>query len=149
MRRVPNIRWLLALITALHRWLYRATNGAIGHRLPIVDWRSLLLTHVGRKTGRAYSVPLLYIPDGERFVVVGSNAGDAEPPAWWRNLQVQPTVRVQVGARSYVVCARLAAGQERARLWAALVANYRDYTRYERKTRGTRELPVVVLERIA
>jgi deazaflavin-dependent oxidoreductase (nitroreductase family) len=144
---VPNIRWLLALITALHRWLYRATRGAIGHRLPIVDWRSLLLTHVGRKSGRSYTIPLLYIADGERFVVVGSNAGDAKPPAWWRNLEAQPDARVQVGAREHAVRARLAQGEERARLWAALVANFRDYTRYERTTRGARELPVVVLER--
>jgi deazaflavin-dependent oxidoreductase (nitroreductase family) len=146
---VPNIRWLLALITALHRWLYRATRGAIGHRLPIVDWRSLLLTHVGRKSGRSYTIPLLYIADGERFVVVGSNAGDAKPPAWWRNLEAQPDARVQVGAREHAVRARLAQGEERARLWAALVANFRDYTRYERTTRGARELPVVVLERRA
>jgi F420H(2)-dependent quinone reductase len=143
---VPNIRWLLALITSLHRWLYRATDGVVGHRLPIVDWRSLLLTHVGHRTGRVYTIPLLYVPDGDRFVVVGTNAGDARPPAWWRNLQARPEARVQVGARELAVRARLAAGEERARLWSALVANYRDYARYERKTLGTRELPVVVLE---
>jgi deazaflavin-dependent oxidoreductase (nitroreductase family) len=145
---MPNIRWLLALITALHRWLYRATRGVIGQRLPIVDWRSLLLTHTGHKTGRPYTIPLLYIPDGERFIVVGSNAGDAKPPAWWRNLQAHPEARAQVGAHEYAVRARVAQGEERARLWAALVANYRDYARYERKTRGMRELPVVVLERV-
>jgi deazaflavin-dependent oxidoreductase (nitroreductase family) len=146
---VPNLRWLLALITALHRWLYRVTRGVVGHRIPLLDWRSLLLTHTGRKTGRAHTIPLLYVPDGKRFVVVGSNAGDREPPAWWRNLQVHPEARVQVGAREVAVRARLAQGAERARLWAALVANYRDYARYERKTRGVRELPVVVLEPLA
>jgi deazaflavin-dependent oxidoreductase (nitroreductase family) len=143
---VPNIRWLLALITVLHRWVYCATDGVIGHRIPLLDWRSLLLTHTGHKTGRSYTIPLLYIPDGERFIVVGSNAGDAKPPGWWRNLQARPEARVQVGARECEVRARLAGGDERARLWAALVANYRDYARYERKTRGNRELPVVVLE---
>jgi deazaflavin-dependent oxidoreductase (nitroreductase family) len=143
---VPNIRWLLAWITALHRFMYRATRGVVGHRIPIVDWRSLLLTHVGHKTGRVYTLPLLYIADGERFVVVGSNAGDAKPPAWWRNLQARPEARVQVGSREFAVRARLAIGEERARLWTALLANYRDYARYERNTRGARELPVVVLE---
>ncbi len=147
-RRVPNIRWLLALITGLHRWLYRASRGAIGHRVPFLNWRSLLLTHIGRKSGRAYTIPLLYLPDGERFVVVGSNAGDAKPPAWWLNLQARPEAQVQVGAREYAVRARLAAGEERARLWSALVANFSDYARYERNLRGTRELPVVVLERV-
>jgi deazaflavin-dependent oxidoreductase (nitroreductase family) len=143
---VPNIRWLLAWITALHRWLYRATRGVIGHRIPLLDWRSLLLTHRGRKSGRVFTIPLLYVPDGPRFVVVGSNAGDAKPPAWWLNLQAHPDARAQVGARELAVRARLAQGEERARLWSLLVANYRDYARYERKTRGTRELPVVVLE---
>ncbi|MBM4385956.1 MAG: nitroreductase family deazaflavin-dependent oxidoreductase [Deltaproteobacteria bacterium] len=143
---MPNVRWLLALITALHRWIYRATSGVIGHRIPILDWRSLLLTHTGRKSGRLYTIPLLYVPDGERFVVVGSNAGDAKPPEWWLNLQARPEARVQAGALELAVRARLAAGEERARLWAALVANYRDYARYERKTRGSRELPVVVVE---
>lgn len=146
---MPNIRWLLALITALHRWLYRATRGVIGHRVPVLNWHSLLLTHTGHKTGRVYTIPLLYIPDGERFIVVGSNAGDAKPPAWWRNLQAQPEARVQAGAQTYAVRARLAVGDERERLWSALVANFRDYARYQRNLRGTRELPVVVLERIA
>ena len=146
---MPNVRWLLALITVLHRLAYRATRGVIGGRIPLVDWRALLLTHVGRRSGRVYTVPLLYVADGPRFVVVGSNAGDAQPPAWWRNLQARPDARVQVGAEEFPVRARLAAGEERARLWAALISNYRDYARYERKTRGTRELPVVVLERVA
>jgi hypothetical protein len=53
---------------------------------------------------------------------------------------------VQAGAQVVAVRARLAQGEERSRLWAALVANYRDYARYERKTRGTRELPVIVLD---
>ena len=54
---------------------------------------------------------------------------------------------MQVGSHAYAVRTRLAAGEERARLWAALVANFSDYARYERKLRGMRELPVVVLER--
>lgn len=146
---MPNIRWLLALITAVHRWLIDATRGRVGHRIPIVDWRFLLLTHVGRRTGRAYTIPLMYVPDGERFVVVGSNAGDAKPPAWWLNLQAQPVARVRLAGRERAVRARLAQGDERERLWAALVAGYRDFRRYERKTAGTRELPVVVLEPVA
>jgi deazaflavin-dependent oxidoreductase (nitroreductase family) len=115
--------------------------------VPLVGWRFLLLTHVGRRSGRLRTVPLLYVADGERFVVVGSNAGDAKPPAWWRNLEARPDARVQVGAAELAVRARLATGEERARLWPALVASYRDYARYERKTRGKHELPVVVLER--
>jgi deazaflavin-dependent oxidoreductase (nitroreductase family) len=146
---MPNVRWLIALITVAHRWLYRATRGAIGHRIPVLDWRFLLLTHVGRKSGRLHTIPLMYAPDGGRFVVVGSNAGDAHPPAWWLNLQAHPDARVQVGADELAVRAHLTHGEERARLWALLVAGYRDYARYERLTHGVRELPVVLLERAA
>ena len=146
---MPNIRWLLALITALHRWLYRATRGVVGHRMPLLRWRSLLLTHVGHKTGRSYTIPLLYVPDGERFVVVASNAGDAKDPAWWRNLQAHPEARVQVGAEQLAVRSRLAAGEERRRLWELLLRSFRNYARYERKTQGRREIPVIVLERAA
>jgi hypothetical protein len=46
-------------------------------------------------------MPLLYVPDGERFVVVGSNGGDDRPPAWWLNLQKQPAAQVQVGRRRH------------------------------------------------
>jgi deazaflavin-dependent oxidoreductase (nitroreductase family) len=145
---MPNVRWLLALITALHRWLYRTTRGWIGHRFPFLGWRCLLLTHVGHKTGRRYTIPLLYLADGDDFVVVGSNAGDTRDPAWWRNLKACPDAEVQVGAEVFAVRARAAAGDERRRIWALLVASFRDYARYERKTRGRREIPVVVLERV-
>ncbi len=143
---MPNIRWLLGLITALHRWLYRTTRGAIGHRAPLLGWRSLLLTHFGRRTGRAYTIPLLYIPDGERYVIIASNAGDARDPSWLKNLRARPDARVQAGAEQFPVKARIMAGEERSRLWRLLVANYHDYARYQRNT--AREIPVVILERV-
>src|SRR5678815_1070302 len=67
---VPNIRWLLALITRLQRWLYLRTNGAIG--ASIFGVTMLLLTTVGRKSGRERQIPLLYIEDGERLVLIAS-----------------------------------------------------------------------------
>ena len=81
---MPNIRWLIALITALHRFVYRMSGGWIGGRLP--GQRFLLLTTRGRRTGLERTQPLLYVRDGDDFVVVGSNGGDDRPPAWWLNL---------------------------------------------------------------
>ena len=69
---MPNVRWLLALITSLHRFLYRASGGWLGARG--LHYRFLLLGCVGRRSGRERVVPLLYVPDGARFVVVGSNS---------------------------------------------------------------------------
>jgi F420H(2)-dependent quinone reductase len=139
---VPNIRWLIALITALHRFVYVRSGGWIGGWLP--GQRFLLLTTTGRRTGRERTMPLLYVPDGGRFVVVGSNGGDDRPPAWWLNLQKQPAARVQIDRQHHRVSARQARGAECDALWARLEQSYRYYADYRRRT--SREIPVVVLE---
>lgn len=140
---MPNIRWLLALITALHRFVYRASGGRVGSRLGRSEM--LLLTTRGRRSGRERTAPLLYVADGERFAVVASNAGDARPPAWWLNLQASPAARLQVGSETHDVRARRASAEEAERLWPRLEASYPSYAAYRARTR--REIPVVLLER--
>ena len=139
----PNIRWLLAWITASHRFVYEKTGGRIGGRLP-GGKRFLLLTTVGRKTGKRRVLPLLYVADGDRFVVAGSNAGDPRPPAWWLNLQAQPIARVQADTEQLEVEARQAEGEEAGRLWQKLESAYGFFSEYREKV--GREIPVVVLE---
>jgi deazaflavin-dependent oxidoreductase (nitroreductase family) len=141
----PNIRWLLVLITALHRWLYLSTGGRVGHCLGAKKF--LLLTHTGRKTGRRYVVPLLYIDDDERFIVVASNAGDERDPDWLLNLQSRSEAQIQVGGDHFPVEARRASPSEGRWLWPRLIQSYRSFTRYREHTR--REIPIVVLERPA
>jgi len=138
----PNIRWLLALVTRVHRFLYQASGGWIGHRAP--GFRFLLLGCRGRKTGREYVTPLLYVSDGERFVVVGSNAGDASDPSWWKNLRANPEGWVQVGRRRLAVRSREASPAEVARLWPRLLEAYRSYDRY--REHAGRLIPLVLLE---
>ncbi len=140
---MPNIRWLLAFITTIHRSLYERSGGRIGGRLP-GGKRFLLLATVGRKTGIRRVLPLLYIADGDAFVVVASNGGDDRPPAWWLNLQAQPEARVQVETEQHEVVARQARGDELARLWPKLEASYSFYAAYRERT--TREIPVILLE---
>jgi deazaflavin-dependent oxidoreductase (nitroreductase family) len=139
---MPNIRWLLALITAVHRALYRATGGRIGARAGRA--RMLLLETVGRRTGQRRVTPLLYVEDAERFVVVASNAGDDRAPAWFLNLRKQPAAVIQVGAQRIAVAAREASTAESERLWPKLIASYRHYRDY--RTRTQRRIPIVVLE---
>jgi deazaflavin-dependent oxidoreductase (nitroreductase family) len=139
----PNIRWLLALITAPHRFVYQKSGGLIGGRLP-GGKRFLLLTTVGRKTGMRRVMPLLYVPVDDRIVVVASNAGDDRAPAWWLNLESQPRARIQVGTEEREVSARRAEGDELAALWPRLDASYPPYAQYRERT--PREIPVVVLE---
>ena len=139
---MPNIRWLLALITAVHRFLYRATGGRIGER--IGRKRFLLLENVGRKTGKKRVTPLLCLQHEACWVVVASNAGDDRTPAWWLNLKSRPETEIQLGRERHTVRAREASPEERAELWPRLVAAYRFYEDYVRRT--DRPIPVVILE---
>ena len=144
MVRLPNIRWLLALITRVHRGVYRLFGGRLGGNLGGI--RVLLLTTVGRKSGRERVTPLLYVDDEKGWVVVASNAGDDRSPAWWLNLQARPEASAQVGRERHAVRARRATPEEEARLWPKLTASYAPYTSYREGTR--REIPVVILERV-
>lgn len=139
---MPNVRWLLALVTRLHLALYRASGGRLGHRFGRT--RMLLLETVGRRSGRRRVTPLLYVRDGEAFAVVASNAGDDRDPAWWLNLRARPEAGVQAGRERCRVVARRATSEEEARVWPRLVAAYPWYPAYRERTR--REIPVVLLE---
>jgi len=128
---------------ALHTGLYRATGGRIGGRGPRLA-PCLLLDHVGAKSGEARTSPLIYGVDGENLIVIASKGGYPKHPAWYHNLMAHPDATVQVGPKRRAVHARVAAGEERERLWALMVGVYRDYDSYQR--RAEREIPVVVLE---
>jgi deazaflavin-dependent oxidoreductase (nitroreductase family) len=141
--RFPNIRWLLAVITCVHRLLYRWSNGRLGDA--VLGFKFLLLIHRGRKTGNKRVTPLLYVNDGDRWVVAASNAGDERHPAWWHNLTSRPDVRIQVGSQSHPVRARQAAPEELERLWQMLTDSYHFYSSYRMNTE--RDIPVVILER--
>lgn len=139
---MPNVRWLLALVTAVHRFVYRASGGRLGRRLGGVE--TLLLETVGRRTGRTRATPLLFVRDGARYVVVASNAGDDRHPAWWLNLRAHPDATIQVGPERLRVRGREATGPEAGRLWSQLEAAWPDYAAYRRRT--DRRIPVVVLD---
>jgi deazaflavin-dependent oxidoreductase (nitroreductase family) len=140
---MPNIRWLLALITHLHRFVYLKSGGWLGGRSP--GKRFLLLWNTGRKTGEQRITPLLYVEDGARWIVVASNAGDARPPAWWFNLEAKPHTRIQIGREVVDIRAQRADAQQSERLWPLLESAYGQFLDY-RETAG-REIPVVILER--
>jgi F420H(2)-dependent quinone reductase len=129
-------------LTDSHVRLYRLTGGRIGGRVRGVD--IVLLDHVGRKSGKRRTCPLLYIEDGENLVIVASKGGSAKHPAWWVNLRANPETAVQVGGERRRVRAREAEGDERERLWPRVVDAWPDYESYQRRTE--RRIPVVVLE---
>lgn len=128
----------------LHTLAYRATRGVVGHRIPGIRAPMLLLDHVGAKSGKRRTSPLLYIPDGDRYAIIASKGGHPRHPAWFHNLRANPEVEVQAGSRRVAVRARVATGAERERLWRRAVELYRSYADYQARTE--REIPVVVLE---
>lgn len=139
---MPNIRWLLAIITAVHRWVFRVSGGRIGGRW--FGFRFLLLEHVGRQSGIVRKTPLLYVEDGDRLVIAASNMGDDRHPAWYLNLRKTPRARVELGTEAVAVMAREASDAEAEALWPKLEASYRWFDDYRRKV--TRQIPVVILE---
>jgi len=126
-----------------HAWIYRASGGLIGHRLPGAP-PMLLLDHVGARSGTRRTSPLGYIEDGRAVVVVASKGGHPKNPAWYHNLRAHPDTTVQIGSERRPVHARVASGDERARLWPKVVAAYGGYSSYQQRTE--REIPLVILE---
>ena len=139
-----KIEQVLGKGLVLHQWLYEKTDGRIGRS--IGGRPMLLLRTVGRKTGEARISALLYVPDGDRYAVIASKGGDVRHPGWFHNLTAHPEVEIQIGRDRIPVTARVAAGDERERLWVkANEINQGQYDTYQSRT--DRTIPVVVLER--
>jgi deazaflavin-dependent oxidoreductase (nitroreductase family) len=120
---------------------YRETGGEEGH-----DWKgtvTLLLTTTGRRSGEQRTTPLIYQRDGDRYLVVASQGGADEHPAWYLNLSADPNVEVQVKDDRFDATASTAEGEERERLWKLMTATWPAYDQYQ--TRTDRQIPVVVL----
>ena len=121
----------------------RVANGIPG--FPEVRGKLLLLDHVGAKSGKKRTSPLLYFRDGEDVVVIASKGGYPKNPAWYYNLMANPEARVQIRGERLQVQARLATEEERKRLWPQAVASYKGYADYQARSKG-REIPLVILE---
>jgi deazaflavin-dependent oxidoreductase (nitroreductase family) len=131
-----------------HVWIYRRSGGKIGGKWRIgAGFRkpvpTLLLEHRGRRSGKVFVTPLLYLLDGADVVIVASQGGRADNPQWYRNLVADPDSYIEIGAERRAVHAVTAGPDERARLWPNLVELYADFDNYQSWT--DREIPVVVL----
>ncbi|MBA3533647.1 MAG: nitroreductase family deazaflavin-dependent oxidoreductase [Ardenticatenales bacterium] len=130
------------IASPLHIFTYRLTGGKVGGTL--MGENILLLTTTGRKTGKERTLPLLYIPDGDRMVIVASNGGQARHPAWYFNLRQTPNATVEIGREKLAVRAQEAMGSERERLWALVTSRAPAYEQYREAT--TRQIPLMVLQ---
>jgi deazaflavin-dependent oxidoreductase (nitroreductase family) len=126
----------------VHAVLYRSTGGILGGRLVGNDM--LLLTTQGRRSGEPHTVPLLFVRDAARLIVIASFGGRDRHPDWYLNLTGDPSVKVRVGGRPRVMVARTATAGEREAWWPRIVEAYGEYARYQARTE--RLIPVVFLD---
>ncbi len=132
---------IIKTMGAIHEFWYRLTGGVRGGS--IMGRPILLLTTTGRKTGARRTTPLMYLEDGESLIVIASNGGNPRHPAWWLNLEKNPQAEVQLRSEKRRVKAEEATGEERERLWRAVVETYSGYEGYQKTT--DRQIPVVIL----
>jgi F420H(2)-dependent quinone reductase len=134
------MKLLMSVFIALNVWLYRVSGGRMMGKMGAAP--ILLLTTTGRRSRRERTVPVLYLEDRGRFVMVASLAGAPRHPAWFLNLEANPRVGLQVRSRRVAATARRASAEEEAQLWPRLVAMYPAYEGYQNRT--TRDIPVVI-----
>ena len=124
---------------------FRANQGKVGGMfdgMPI-----LLVHHTGAKTGTERVNPVAYqkLDDGG-YAIFASTGGAPTNPDWYHNLLANPKVSVEVGTESFDVTAREAKGEERDRIWTTQKDRFHGFAEYEEKTKGIRDIPVIVLE---
>lgn len=105
--------------------------------------RLVLLTTRGARTGREHTTPMMFHADGNRLLVIASNAGAARHPDWYRNLVADPQVTVEVGESRYEALAVPLVGEDRERAWTTLKQAYPFFADHEKQ--AGREIPVVAL----
>jgi deazaflavin-dependent oxidoreductase (nitroreductase family) len=127
---------------------FRANEGQVGGGFagaPMV-----LVHHVGRKSGKEYVSPVVYLPkdgDDESIYIFASKAGAPVDPDWYLNLVAAGQATIEVGANTYPVTITELRGDERDRVYAEQVRNMPGFGEYAEKTAGIRTIPVLELTR--
>jgi deazaflavin-dependent oxidoreductase (nitroreductase family) len=127
---------------------FRANEGRVG---PPFEGAPLTLTHHrGRKSGKEYVSPMMYLPsddDSNVMYVFATKSGAPDNPAWYGNLLAAGTAEVEVGTETFPVSVREVTGADRDRIYAEQARRYPTFGEYEEKTAGIRTIPVLELRR--
>ena len=146
-------RWAMRVQWRLHKLVWNASGGRLSRRvvgMPVIE-----LETVGRVSGEPRRVLLTYVSTPDGPAVIASNAGGSKPPAWYRNLEARPQVRVREAGRWDDAVAEQLTGQARDDVWQTAAATYAGYDQYvqviaEKATEAgesPRTIPVVLLRR--
>lgn len=120
---------------------FRTNHGQVGGQF---EGAPLLLLHsTGAKSGEERVHPMMYLADGDRYLVFASKAGAPTNPDWYHNVKAHPSVIIEVGTRTIVAQAEELVGEERDRLYAKQAELYPGFADYQTKT--DRVIPVVAL----
>jgi len=122
---------------------FRANRHKVGG--PFENRPLLLLTTTGARSGERRTTPVMYISDGDRLLVIASNAGAPKNPDWYYNLVAHPEVTVEVRKETFEATTLVMEGEERQKLWSRIVDLYPFFSEHQTKT--TRQIPVIALSR--
>ena len=121
---------------------FRANGGTAGG---MFEGKPLLLLHnVGARSGTEFVTPLVYLADGDNWVIFASKGGAPNNPGWYHNLKAQPEVSIEIGSDTVDVTAEEATGDERDRLYSTQEDQQPQFAEYAQKT--DRKIPVIVLK---
>ncbi|HEY2772585.1 MAG TPA: nitroreductase family deazaflavin-dependent oxidoreductase [Candidatus Binatia bacterium] len=122
---------------------FRANSGKVGG---MFAGAPMLLLHTkGAKSGTKYTTPLVYLADGQRWVIIASKAGAATNPDWYHNLVAHPDAEIEVGNEKIAVRAKVTTEPERTELYRKQASIMPNFAEYERNT--SRVIPVLALSR--
>ncbi len=137
----PLVARLARVGTAGHVVLYRLSGGKLGGA--ILGLPVLLLTTIGRKSGKQHTTPVAYFPNGDGYMIVASNQGQGKLPNWWLNMRESHQAQIEIGKRRMCVSAWQTSPEERQRLWPSVVARLSNYERYQQST--SYPIPLILL----
>lgn len=134
--------FLKIIITRTNMWILIKSNGKLGNSF--LGKQVLLLHSIGSKTGVARQTPLFYMKDGDRVILVASNAGTLTDPAWFNNLKAQPQIKVNIRGVEMNMLAHVADKEEFAQLWPAVTEMFPTWEKILEKS--VRTFPIMILE---
>ena len=138
----PPPKWVVKTFTRLHLMLHRLSGGRWFNKLggDEVCW----VTMTGARSGRSLTIPLMYVPYQQGVLLVASQGGAPNNPAWYFNLRKHPDIEVNYRGKHTLLTARLATAEEKPALWPLCDACYAPYADYRRRTE--RDIPIFVCE---